>query len=453
MPLCRKPCLMSNALPKTIFDLPVTTNSTSAVEYIDRFLIAMLSFSKDADIIYAAVDADPTCAIANAYAAALHLFVGSHDALHEARPYLQAAVANRKHVTEHERFFINAIEAWAERNMTMAIAAHEAIASLFPRDLLSVQIGQFHYANTGNTAGLLTIAEQIFPANTHDPFACAMLAFGLEENHHLTDAEMWGRKATELRRVHPWAHHAVAHVLETQGRLEDGITWMNSVSDTWETCGSSFYTHLWWHLALFHLDLEDIPTVLNLYDQHVWGRARQTFARDQIHSIALLARLELRGVDVGDRWSVIAPYLQPRIYEHVVPFWDLHFIYAMAKAGRDDWVAEMLDDLQAYAEAFSPVARTVWEFVVQPAARGLVAHARKDWAIAVLELESVRHRFYQLGGSHAQRDLFEQIYLDALIHAREHLKALTILSSRATSRRNIPAIQREINRIHQLNDY
>lgn len=443
---------MPKQLSKTIFDYPVTTDSVATVEYIDRFLIAILSFSKEAEIIYAALDADPTCAIANAYAAVLHLFVGSHDAFQQARPYLATAIANKPHATEHERLFIDAIAAWADRNMALAIATHEVLASLAPRDLLSVQICQFHYANTGNSVGLLAIAEQIVPANVNDPFACAMLAFGLEENHYLKEAEAWGRKATDLLHIHPWAHHAVAHVLETQGRLEDGIAWMQSVSATWDTCGSSFYTHLWWHTALFYLDLEDIPAVLNLYDQHVWGQARQTFARDQIHSIALLARLELRGVNVGDRWSVIGQHLQPRLHEHVIPFWDLHFIYAMAKAGRDDWVTEMLADLQAYAEAFLPVSPAVWEFVVQSAARGLVAYARGDWATAVAQLESVRDRIYQVGGSHAQRDLFEQIYLDALIHSREHRKALTILSSRATSRRNIPAIQREIDRIHQRND-
>ena len=253
----------------------------------------------------------------------------------------------------------------------------------------------------------------------------------------------------EIQHFHPWAHHAVAHVLETQGRLEDGITWMNSVSETWVQCGSSFYTHLWWHTALFHLDLENTATVLDLYDRHVWGGARKSFARDQIHSIALLARLELRGVNVGDRWQIMLPYLRERINEHVIPFWDLHFIYAMTQAGREDWATEMLADLQAYAAQALPAARSVWADVVLPAAFGVVAQAKEDWATAVTELESVRDRFYLLGGSHAQRDLFEQIYLNSLIQTEENSKALNLLSLRATSRRNTPEIQRQVNQIQR----
>jgi hypothetical protein len=432
---------------KNAFDLSVSTTSSRVVDMIDRFLFAMLSFSKEADVIYTAVSLDPECAIANAYAASLSLFVGSQDALAQATPYIEAAVRHQEQATEHERRFITAIEAWAKRDMARAIAAHEAIAQQYPRDLLSVQICQFHYANTGNIPGLLDIAQQTFPANADNPFAYAMLAFGLEENHQLEAAEIWGRKATDLHRVHPWAHHAVAHVLETQGRLEDGITWMNSVSDTWNTCGSSFYTHLWWHTALFHLDLDNTPVVLNLYDQHIWDGARKTAARDQIHSIALLIRLELRGVEVGDRWLEMAAYLQPRVTEHVIPFWDLHFIYALTRAGQEDWADEMLSDLQQYSQTVFPSLRPNWAEVTVPAARGLLAHARGDWTTAVRELESVRDRLYLVGGSHAQRDLFEQIYLDGLIRLGERQKAIALLYNRVQARGKIPAVHRAITQI------
>jgi hypothetical protein len=140
---------------------------------------------------------------------------------------------------------------------------------------------------------MLRIAEKVFQANCDSPYMYGMLAFGLEECHHLSAAEEAGRRATEMKRDNRWAHHAVAHVLETQGRLSDGIAWMGSVSDTWENSNPAFYSHLWWHTALYHLDAEDIPKVLSIYDTHIWGRARKDNGREQINAISLLLRLEL----------------------------------------------------------------------------------------------------------------------------------------------------------------
>ena len=53
-------------------------------------------------------------------------------------------------------------------------------------------------------------------------------------------------------------------------------------------------------------------------------------------------------------------------------------------------------------------------------------------------------RLQETGGSHAQRDLFAQVYLDALLHAEQNHLALDLLSKRATARNNIPAIQRSL---------
>jgi len=57
--------------------------------------------------------------------------------------------------------------------------------------------------------------------------------------------------------------------METQGRLEEGIAWMESLADTWENC-NSLYTQ-WWHIALYYLEKEEIQKVLELYDTYVWG--------------------------------------------------------------------------------------------------------------------------------------------------------------------------------------
>jgi hypothetical protein len=55
----------------------------------------------------------------------------------------------------------------------------------------------------------------------------------------------------------------------------------------------------------------------------------------------------------------------------------------------------------------------VWTEVVLPASEGLHAYARSDYDRAWRELGRAMPRMIETGGSHAQRDFFEQIFLDA----------------------------------------
>jgi hypothetical protein len=241
-----------------------------------------------------------------------------------------------------------------------------------------------------------------------------MLAFGLEQCGELDRAEAIGRQAVAMNRCDPWAHHAVAHVLEQQGQVVAGITWMESLADTWDVCNSMLYTHNWWHIALYYLGLGDWQTVLQLYDQHVWGRADHTAAKDLVGAIATLLRLELHGVEVGNRWQELLPSLQLRLHEHALAFQDLHYIYALARIGCPSLVTEMLQSLTVHIATLPFTLQPIWFNIALPAARGMVAYANCDWNKTITALQSVLPQLYQLGGSHTQRQLFQQIYQDAV---------------------------------------
>ena len=158
---------------------------------------------------------------------------------------------------------------------------------------------------------------------------------------------------------------------------------METLGDTWENCNSLLYTHNWWHIALYYLEKEESQKVLALYDTHIWGRAEKQSSKDQVGAISLLLQLELRGVDVGDRWQELAAYLTARIHEHALPFQDLHYVYALARAGRTELVDEMVFSMQAYAREALPYIQKTWIEVAIPAARGMAAHAKGDWERAI----------------------------------------------------------------------
>ena len=423
--------------------LEVTTNSPETLAAINRYTDQALAYGKDAVAIFQGIEADPECALANAHAAAWYLSQERGESRRQALPYLEAAKKYKDKATEREQLYICAVEAWGVGAIDKAISYLEVLTEKFPRDVVAVQMGQYHYFYQGNPEGLLQIAEKVLPANRENHYLYGMMAFGLEQCQRLEEAEQMGRLATAMNRNDPWAHHAVAHVLETQGRIEEGIAWMESLCDTWENCNSMLYTHNWWHIALYYLEKEEHEKVLSLYDTYVWGCAGKDSSKDSIGAISLLLRLELRGVDVGTRWQELAPYLTPRIHEHALPFQDLHYIYALSRAGRTDQVTEMLLSMQAYAKTAHSSVRRAWNEVAVPAARGMAAHAQGKWERAIGELGLILPRLQAIGGSHAQRDLFEQVYLDAWLRANHNQEAMNILEKRVASRRYIPFLRRE----------
>ena len=130
----------------------------------------------------------------------------------------------------------------------------------------------------------------------------------------------------------------------------------------------------------------------------------------------MLARFELAGIHVGERWQDVGNYLARRLDDHVLPFLDLQYLYGLARAGRSE-ADVLLQRIEAFAPRAPASTRAAWERVCVPAARGLLAHARGDSGATIEALGLALPWLVEIGGSHAQRDLFEQVYLDALIRS------------------------------------
>jgi hypothetical protein len=395
--------------------LVITTNSLDAVIKINEFITQSLGYGKQAESgILQAIAADPTCAIAHAYAAAYYLSLESFEGRQQAATFLHIAQNYRIRATRREQLYIDAIIAWSKGNISQAIIQQESIIDEWPTDLIALQQAQYHYFYQGDKAKLLSVAEKAFPKNQGKPYIYGMLAFGLEQCDRLEEAETLGRQAIVMNRNDPWAQHAVAHVMETQGRIAEGIDWMESFADTWENCNSMLYTHNWWHITLYYLKQKNYQRVLRLYDRRVWGNASKTLPKDQVGAISLLLRLELAGVTVGEhRWRDLAAYVQDRIYDHALPFQDLHYIYALARSGTKHQVREMLSSMEAYAASTPLQQQRIWREVTLPTARGLIVHAIGNWQQAV-QLKPILSKLWMVGGSHTQRELFEQVYQSAV---------------------------------------
>jgi Flp pilus assembly protein TadD len=426
--------------------LEVSNADAAAIGALDFLRDEWLAFGNRLAGFVSTAEKEERAALLPLMAASLMLSMNSTDGQAGAERFLARAQMLSKHgadATDRERAWLAATAAWVAGDTDRSLAIHEKMAADWPRDLLAIKVGQLHAFNRGDAEALMRLGARAAAANPENRFVHAMHAFGLEECNRIDEAEALGRQALAIDRCDPWAHHVVAHCLETRGRMVEGVTFLQSMSDTWESCNSFMYTHNWWHLALFLIDLDRADEALALFDARVWGVWKE-FSEDQINAISLLARLELRGVDAGDRWNDIATYVKPRLHEHFSPFLDLQYLYGLARAGEQGAVTEMLASLEDRAERAKPFEREAWRDCAVPAAHGLAAHARRDHVTAARLLGQAMPHLPMIGGSIAQRALFGALQLDAMIRADWNDAALELVQADDRERPAVPATKRAL---------
>ncbi len=259
-----------------------------------------------------------------------------------------------------------------------------------------------------------------------------MYAYALEECGDYVEAEKWGRRATERNPGDLWAVHSVAHVLEMQGRCAEGAKWLQRPPGNWAD-KNPFKAHVWWHDALFALALGDTDRVLSIYDNELVS-VNSDQNVDVSNQAALLKRLEMQGVDVGDRWEALAEHSEKRMDDHMLPFRDAHYCLALAAAGRLDAARRHVDLMRAFADSTAGWRADSTRDVLLPLCEGIIAHEAGEHDMALDKIWPIRNEFIAIGGSHAQRDLFAQVLCDAAVHSSRPAIASTLLSERVLSR-------------------
>jgi len=416
-------------MPQDALGNEVSTASAETLEAIDDFVEGFLAYERRASNVLAAADADESSVLANIYAGFSWMFLEATGANRKAAVYLKrAAVAGPG--TGRERMLAAQLERWIENDIPAVQAIGAQIVEAHPTDLASVKLHQYFSFNRGDAASMLSIAQRALPANRDNPHLHGMLAFGHEQMHQLAEAEAAARRALALKAKEPWAQHALAHVMLSTGRTREGEQFLSEASATWVDLNSFMYTHNWWHKALFDISLGNEQAVFDAYDQHVWG-IEKDYSQDQVGAVSLLARMEVAGLDVGNRWEDVAEHLRSRARDTVQPFLTLQYLYGLARAEREeaDTLMQAIEDKANSSTAFD---RLVWHDVALPAARGMLAHAHGDHAGAVRWLSIANPRLSEIGGSHAQRDLFGQLLLDAHLKAGNWQIARQLLEMRRT---------------------
>jgi hypothetical protein len=339
--------------------------------------------------------------------------------LAEAAAHLSHARALAAHDTARERAHLEAVQQVLEGRWHAACRTWDEILVQHPRDALALQWAQLWDFYRGDAAALRGRPARALPEwDERDPLyahVLALHAFGLEESNLQPQAEETGRRALALNPRAPWAVHAVAHVMEMQGRFEEGGAWLRQHQAAWAE-GNGFAGHLWWHKALFRLEAMDTAGVLRLLDSHLSGEALQ-ITLQRVDAAAMLWRLHLLGEDVATRCrELLEGWELGEGSAGYYAFNDVHAVLAMLGAGdahrAEGYVARCAQRAMAPEDARRANHQMARE-VGLPLMRGLLAFARGQRQAACEQIYPVRTLAQRFGGSHAQRDLIDLTLLAA----------------------------------------
>jgi tetratricopeptide (TPR) repeat protein len=413
--------------------LALTTDSPEAARLFDRAVAEYLEYRKTTlATVTETLDADPEFCLAHCFIGYLFMLYGSHAVDGKVDAALAKAERLKPRASPREQKHVAALAAWRAGDSDGAIRIWDDILIAHPHDVLALRLQHFSLFWAGQSYFMRDAAARALGAWDEGTPGygqlLGMYAFALEECGNYGAAEPNGRRAVELSGDDLWAIHAVSHVLEMQGRLQEGVDWLKQPFGAWAD-RNPFRQHLWWHTALFPYELGQYDRVLEFYDREIRSDPSE-FYLDIQNAASMLFRLEWCGVDVGDRWRELAAIAEKRIDDHVLAFTDLHFMLALARDGRLASAERLLESFRAFAATPDNGAAAAMEPAAIPVAEAMLAYAKRDYRTAIEKLTASRYRWPLVGASHAQRDLFAILLIASAEKAGDWTLARALLRER-----------------------
>jgi tetratricopeptide (TPR) repeat protein len=431
---------------KDLHGLTLSTDSGTAVDAFDRATQSYLKYRTDAGRhLAAALKADPNFALGHVLRGYFNMLAYNKNNAQAAVEALSEARTHAKRTTTREAAHIEALARWVDGDLERMLDVWEAIFAEHPHDVLAFRLHHFNAFWLGRPAIMQAAVERVFPHWSAELPGWGMVlscrCFAHEEAGNYTLAEGAGRLAIEVDPGDLWGAHAIAHVLEMQGRRSEGIDWLKRLEPNWDGANNIKH-HLFWHRAMFHLERRQFDEVLSLYDHGFRDLgspltlALPDMYIDVQNAASMLFRLERQGVNVGDRWVELADKAEARIGDCLSAFTLPHWMMALAATKRWEAARRMLDGMRAFARGNGTVERLVGR-VALPLCEGVLAHGQGRPVEALSVLRPVIGDLFLLGGSHAQQDVLEQLFLDAALKA-DSADDVRLILERVSGRHPVP---------------
>ena len=339
-------------------------------------------------------------------------------------------------LNEREAAHLAALSHLVQGARAAAVAVLDRHLMHHPFDLLAHQVAALTDGFLGRFPWVRSRTARALPRWSKErpgyPTMLALHAFGAEEAGDYALAEDQSREAAELEPLSFWPHHTVTHVMEMTGRPNDGLGWMAAREAHWSTPAHTNQTHIWWHRALFHLELGQYDAALALHDGPIRATQRR-LGNILTNASALLWRLDTLGYDVGDRWKELAALWEGHADGKCLVFTDIHAAMAELGSGQEPLVERRLAAIRETA-ASEREAAGLYRTVGIPIVEGLAAFHRGAYEEAIELLMPVRLDLWQIGGSHAQRDVVVWTLTEAAVRIGQRDVALALAYERLGAR-------------------
>ncbi len=426
-------------MPEDRYGLSLSTSSVAAarayVDAVDRLLAAHDGAEEGFD---RALAVDPGFALAH-IGRARSLQLNGRGAL------AQAAAAQARSLaaglSRRERQHVEALATAVTGPGARALALVREHLAEVPRDAVALAAANGVYGLIGfsgrqeRNEDLLALLDSV--AHVYGPDWWFLGAHGFAR----TEALGWKagapliERSLELAPRNAHAAHAWAHVLYEKGDDETGAGFVERWMPEYPRA-APLHCHLSWHQALFELGRGCPDHALALYEANLRpGRSLGPPFATLVDSASLLWRRELAGAPhLSEAWRAVAQHARASFPSVGLAFADVHCAVALAAAGDTEGLERWVSLLrQADAEGRVPAGS-----VVPIVAQGMGAFAKGRYEEAIAALAPVLDQFVRVGGSWAQRDLFEHTLLAAYLRSGRAADAHALLRRRVDRQPSVP---------------
>jgi tetratricopeptide (TPR) repeat protein len=423
---------------KDRFGMTLSTGSTGAAERWQEGVDRLLSQNHGPDLKFReAIELDEGFAVAHS---SMAFWLQQRARPDEARASSQQALSLVSGVTRRERQQIQAIDCWINGKGRDSIALIKEHLGEFHRDGLLMRLAHRLYMLGCSGAGspdfppeYLALLQKVERYCNDDWAFLAEYAFAHHETGHLGQAFDLAQRSLDINPTNAVACHSMTHVHFERGDAAGGEDFLGSWLQGFDAPPTS-YVHLSWHLALFELAQGKYQETLDRYENYIRPSviARSMAALND--SSSLMWRLQMySGNPPPKPWAEVVEIAAPAAERPGAAFRDAHAALAFAGGGNAEAMGKLTSRLRKAAEGGNAFAREV----VLPLVLGIDAFGQGNYTEAARLMEPVFPQLVRIGGSHAQREVFEDTMLEAYIRAARFDQAEAMLRRRLAQRESV----------------